>query len=69
MTPCRVSGCQAVDMSDDTGILTVLTTTDTEEKARGLAAGAVRERVAARDAGRLPGRITAGRPSYLGAPG
>ncbi|MGH3311051.1 MAG: divalent-cation tolerance protein CutA [Streptomyces sp.] len=30
-----------------TGILTVLTTTDSEEKARGLAAGAVRERVAA----------------------
>lgn len=31
----------------DTGILTVLTTTDSEEKARALAAGAVRERVAA----------------------
>jgi len=30
-----------------TGILTVLTTTDSEEKARGLAAGAVEQRVAA----------------------
>lgn len=34
-------------MSDDARILTVLTTTDAEEKARELAAGAVRERVAA----------------------
>ncbi|OEV03237.1 uncharacterized protein involved in tolerance to divalent cations [Streptomyces sp. Amel2xB2] len=34
-------------MSDDARILTVLTTTASEEKARELAAGAVRERVAA----------------------
>jgi periplasmic divalent cation tolerance protein len=34
-------------MSDDARILTVLTTTDSEEKARELAAGAVRQRVAA----------------------
>jgi periplasmic divalent cation tolerance protein len=34
-------------MSDEPRILTVLTTTDSEEKARQLAAGAVRERVAA----------------------